>query len=47
MLVDYQKGARFLEDLLRPSSPRARRSRMPVSPSDLLSFCVGDFITSG
>jgi drug/metabolite transporter (DMT)-like permease len=27
-------------------SPFARRSRTPVSPSDLLSFCVGDFITS-
>jgi hypothetical protein len=24
--------------------PRARSSRMPVSPSDLLSFCDGDFM---
>ena len=27
--------------------PFARRSRMPESPSDLLSFCVGDFMISG
>ena len=26
--------------------PSARRSATPVSPSDLLNFCVGDFITS-
>ena len=26
--------------------PDARRSRMPVSSLDLLSFCVGDFMTS-
>ena len=27
--------------------PAARSSRMPVSPSDLLSFCEGDFMISG
>ena len=27
--------------------PRARSSRMPVSPSDLLNFWSGDFMISG
>ena len=44
--VDYQKGARAFSRTCSAVQPDARRSRTPVSPSDLLSFCAGDFMTS-
>ena len=38
---------RRMADDCRRAHPARRRSRTPVSPSDLLTFCVADFITSG